>query len=279
MPIYSSYTYGCGGYGDFIRSLFAFFVYCTENNIKHILYIPNHPLNQCFECITENLSYPVKKYIDMGNYDKELIIAELNRCSDENYNIIIYSNTFNFVSFELLKKYTFEFKIFLKLSDAVKHRIDTLKNQINNIEYTAIHIRCGDKFMECNSQCINDDIRIDPAQDILYKKLTKSINYLKNNYNLPICLFTDVQSLKEKLCKQYDLLCFNTEIHHTACTSNKENAFIDSVVEFELLGQSKAIIKFTNTGFAFWSAFINNIPLFIYDDVTDEIVPFIDLKY
>jgi hypothetical protein len=279
MPVFSLYTYYSGGYGDFIRSLLAFFAYCKENNIEHKLYIPNHPMNKCFECITENLNYPNKAFIDMSKYDTKLITDELDKCKDETCNVIIRSNTFDFVSNELLKKYASEFKTFLKFSDIVKNKIVMLSNQINNIEYTSIHIRCGDKFMECISQCTKDDIRINPKDEMLHKKITKAINYLKINYNLPICIFTDVQSLKNKICDQYGLFCFNTEIHHSACYGGSDNGFIDTVAEFELLGKSKAIIKFSNTGFAYWSAFINDVPLFIYDDTKDDIVPFANLKY
>jgi len=275
MTVYSSYTYNEGGYGDFIRSLLAVFVYCKENNIEHKLYIPTHPMKECFECITNELNYPIKSYIDCNN---NFLVNKLNKCKDSNYSVIIRSNKFDFISFDLLKKYTCEFKKFIKLSDSVKQRIIHLNNQINNVEYVSIHIRCGDKFMECNSQCIYNDVRINPSQNILFKKLEATIDHLKTNYNLPICIFTDVKSLKDKICSQYKLIGFNTEIHHTASTSNKEAAFIDSVAEFELLGKSKVIVKFTNTGFAFWSAFINDVPLYICND-NNEIIPFINLKY
>ena len=270
--------YSGEGFGDFIRSLFAIFVFCKENNIEHKLYIPEHPLNKCFDCITEKLDYPLKKFRDYGQKpDNKEILAELNKGKDPNYNIIIYSNIFTFVPIDLLKKYTSEFKSFLKLSDVVKQRIITLKNQINNVEYTAIHIRCGDQFMESGGRCVADN-RISPHQDLLFRKLIKIINYLKITYNLPICVFTDTKSLRDKICKEYDLLSFNTTIHHIATQNSNINAYIDTIAEFELLGEAKAIIKLASTGFAYWSAFIHDVPLFICDDITHKIVPFEDLK-
>lgn len=273
MPIFMSYTYNQGGYGDFIRSYLAIFVYCKLNGIDIYLYIPDHPLNRCFKCITNYLNYPIKTFIDCHSSH---LVWELEQCKNPNYNVIIYSNKFDFIPFDTLKTYVDEFKSNVVLSDTVINKI----NLLYNIEYVSLHIRFGDKFMECNSQCIHDDIRVDPSnKSVLHKKLESSIMFLKNNFpELSICLFTDVQSMKEKLCKEYNLISFNTEIHHTASISNKENAFVDSVVEFELLGKSKAIVKFSNTGFAFWSAFINQTPLFICNDSCD-VIPFNDLKY
>ena len=278
MTIYSSYTYNQGGLGDFIRSLFAFFVYCKENNIDHQLYIPDHPLNKCFVCITNKLDFPIKNFVDTDRRcDTKLVVEELEKCKNMDYNVIVRSNKFDFVSFDKLKNYANQFKTSLQLSDIVKQRIINLKNEINNCDYTVIHIRCGDKFMECNSQCTDDDIRVNPNSNVLYNKLEKIIEFLKTNYDLPICIFTDVQSLKNNLCNHFKSLGFNTEIHHTASTSDKDNAFIDSVAEFELLGQAKAIVTMSNTGFSFWSAFINNVPLFFYDNV--DVVKFTNLIY
>ena len=291
MTIYTSYTYNSGGYGDFIRSFLAVFVYCKQNGMDHELYIPNHPLNQCFkdsehiqsiQC-TEHIEY-VQKSLQTGYYincNSSDLFNLLEQCKIHNYSVIIISNKFDFISFDTLKLYVNDFKNFIKLSEPVLNRIDNLLNSINNTAYTSIHIRFGDRFMECNSQCIFDDIRVDPSNQILFDKLETSIKYLKDTYNLPICLFTDVQSFKTVLCERYDLIGFKTEIHHTASTSDKDDAFIDSVVEFELLGKSKAIIKFANTGFAFWSAFINNVPLLICGNEIDDfsITPFNDLKY
>ena len=280
MTVYSTYYYKSEGYGDFIRSLLAVFVYCKENNIEHKLYIPDHPLNKCLECLTEKLDYPNKTFVIIGECDTKPIVDELNRCKNPNYNVIIYSNIYTFVSLELLKKYVGEFREFLKLSDAVKQRIVALKNQINNVDYTAIQIRCGDKFMECHAFSGNDN-RVDPHQDILYRKLAKTIDYLKINYTspsapngLPTCIFTDVKSLRDRVCGQYGLLCFDTEIHHMGSKSDNDNVFIDTVAEFELLGEAKTVIIFSPTGFAYWSAFIHDVPLFICDDLTHKIVPF-----
>lgn len=278
MTIYTSYTYNLGGYGDFIRSLLAVFVYCKQNNIDHQLYIPNHPISECFECIK---SFEPPLYLQTGYYvdcASSHLVDLLEQCKNPEYSVIIISNKFDFIPFDTLKLYVDDFKNFIKLSEPVLNKITSLQNSINNTEYTSIHIRFGDRFMECNSQCIYDDIRVDPTNKILFDKLESSIKYLKDNYNLPICLFTDVQSFKTILCERYNLIGFDTEIHHTASTSDKKDAFIDSVTEFELLGKSKAIIKFANTGFAFWSAFINSVPLYICNDNLD-ITAFNDLKY
>ena len=277
MTVYTSYTYNQGGYGDFIRSIFAVFVYCKINNIEHKIYIPDHPLNKSIESVKEKLNYPVLKFVD--NYHTNApMLYELNKCNDKDYNTIIYSNQFDFIPFNVLELYKNEFKNFIKFTPEFKQRMITLKNQINNVEYVAIHIRCGDKFMECNSQCVNNYL-INPNSERLLKIFEKTIEYLKQNYNLPICLFTDVKTLKDKLCKKYDVLSFDTEIHHVASSNNKENAFIDPIAEFELMGEAKAIVKLANSGYVYWTAFIHDVPLFKYNSKTDTIIPYIQLNY
>jgi hypothetical protein len=289
MTIYSSYTYNAGGFGDFIRSLLAVFVYCKLNNIEHKLFIPNHPLNTCFEnCLTvlpekhnnNNQQIIIKPFITTHSW---LMLRELEICKNHNpnYSIIIISNNFDFIDPYTLKKYTSEFKDYFKFSKQVFSRVTNLYNleNIKDKEYVSIQIRCGDKFMECSSQCIYDDIRVDPNNQELFDKLERSIKYLKTIFgpNILICLFTDVQSLKEKICKEYGLIGFKTEIQHTASISNNNNSYIDTVAEFELLGRSSTIIFFSNTGFAYWSAFINNVPLLICTET--DIVPFESLRY
>ena len=277
MTIYTTFLYNKYGYADFLRGAFSIFVFCKLNNIENKIYIPNHNLNKCIECLTDKLDYPMKGFVYYGvNPSVEMLVNELNKCKNPEYNVIIYTNFFDYVSFDILKKYIKEFKDFLKLKPIVKERIENLKQTCS--EYTAIHIRCGDKFIECENLSHNS-ICIDPRDNKLFINLEKIIEYLKEKYNLPICIFTDVKSLKNKICNKYNLIGFNTEIHHITAFSNNEYAFIDTLAEFELLGNSKEIVKMTNTGFVYWTAFINEVPLFIYNIEKNTIDPYIKLKY
>ena len=56
MPLIHTYNYGDGGIGDFLRSVFAYFVFCKKNNINYYLYIQDHPFERCFK----NQSIPIE---------------------------------------------------------------------------------------------------------------------------------------------------------------------------------------------------------------------------
>lgn len=273
MTIYSLYTYNSGGYGDFIRSLFAIYVYCKKNNIDHKIYIPSHPLNKCIKCITEIINYPTKIFIDCNS---KLLFNELELCKNPNYNVIILSNKFDFITFEELKLYIDDFRKYVILTDTVITRINGLNKQIDNRDYVSIHIRCGDKYIESGGQ--NDLYISNPEDPKVYKRLEKSIEYMNKEYNLPIVIFSDNKTLRNTIATKYNLLQFNTEIGHTATHGNTDTYYIDAIAEFELIGKSKSIIIFYTTGFVYWSAFFNNVSIYICDN-NENIFQFEKLIY
>lgn len=263
MTIYFSYNYNQGGYGDFIRSYFAFYVFCKIYNINLELYIPTHPLNKCIKCKTDILNYEIK-YFMYGNFHLNLVMEELEKCKNSDYNVIIYSNAYQIVSYDDLNKYRSEFLDLFIYTDVINDKVKNLTKNLEFLheegEYTSIHVRCGDMYMECASQCINDDNRLNPKSDVIDEKIKLSINFLEK-FELPIFLFTDVQSFKNDISKKYNLKTFDVNIIHLASIAEFES-IVETIAEFILLGKSKHIIMLSQTGFAFWAAFLYNKPLY-----------------
>lgn len=278
------------GLGDTIRSVFAFFVYCKKNDIPFLLYLKDSKLRDyIIDSFEKN-----KKLVDLYLRDADGNELELDsdRIPKTEYFIdvndrlnkfledikddiggmyVVCSNLFDFVSFEELSKYKREFLDFLQFKRIVLNRVDKIYNSFKD-DFTAIHIRCGDRFMN-RINCFGDS-RMTPNK--AYGKSLKIMKLLKKKYKLETFIFTDNYYLKDRFKNN----TFDTKIGHLV-TSNDDDEILDSIVEFVLLGFSAATVILINSGFSFWSSFIYNVPLYIYDEETDTLKEFFtkDLKY
>ena len=278
------------GLGDTLRSIFAFFVYCKINDIPFFLYLNDSKLkNYISDSFEKN-----KKLVELllkdadGNrlelsserFPKTEFFIDVNDglkkflddVKDDNGGMyIVCSNLFDFVTFEQMSKYKKDFLLFLKFKKVVLERVDTLYNTIED-DFTAIHIRCGDKYMD-NINCFGDE-RIKP--NVAYGRVLNIMNYLKQKFGLKVMIFTDNNYLKTRFSQN----TFNTKIGHTVTTNNTDE-LLDAVVEFVLLGFSVSTVTLTNSGFSFWPSFIYDVPLFMYIHEDEELKEFLvsDLKY
>lgn len=260
MTVIHTYCYGDGGFGDFIRSVFAYYVYCKIHNIEFYWYIENHPFQSFFE--NDNISLENSElFFNVGSYNKStqdfLELIKTNK--DKKY--IVRSNVFNFIDFETLKEYRESFRNYLlnKIKKDLKDRIDFLRP---SEDFSCVHLRCGDYFMPIIN--IQSDMRID------FSKLENKIKKLEGNH----VIFSDSSQIKnfiKKIRSEWTIL--DTHIHHTA-VNGPYNGHLDSIAEFFIMGLSKKIIVFSNSGFSFWSSFIFDVPLF-----NDDNTPFTNLNF
>ena len=287
MPLIFTYKYGCGGIGDFLRSVFAFYVFCKKNEINFYLYFDDHPFKYCFkeQEIPDNFKINLKTLVNvpgLRNYEDIKIILQKLR-ENKNNNYIILSNTFDFVSFEELEENRKSFLEFLNLSELVKERIIELKKNFDN-NYSVIHIRCGDMFMK--TQNIICDGRLNPNSEELIEDIIKICFVLQKQKEQKIILMTDSDILKNNLKNNEEtreLLTFlETNIYHTSLKGN-EKGIIDSFIEFIIMGNSKTNVQFSNSGFSFWSSFIFDVPLYKVSKENESIelvrIKNEDLKY
>ncbi len=297
MVVIHSYKNGYGGLGDVIRSMFAYFVYFKINNIEHYyLDFSETDLKHCFDN-TVPLNYKkirnTRMFIHIGSSSTQEHKKALELLKSEgsltNKLFIIYSNIFDFIDVKELRKHTVDFMNFLQFSMAVKNRAAEILDLSSIMEcgsgsgsrsnFAAIHVRCGDAFMEKTN--IQSDSRITPNSAV--NKIEYIIKFLKETKDyseLPIVLFTDNTSLKNK-CGILGITSLSTKVHHTSlATSNPKEleGLVDSAAEFLLLTKSKCVVSIKDSGFSYWSSFLGSVPLYKLND-ENEVVVFDKLKY
>ncbi len=293
MVLIHRYNNDCG-LGDTMRSMIAFFGICKENNIEYFLDFSETNLKYCFnnvigpkyvgykffsikEVRISNL-IDVKTVVEMKNFIAYII-------ANKDKTIVIQSNEFDFMPMTDIKKYTKEFLEFLQISDSVKKRLKEVLESAGLEEgnYNAIHVRCGDAFM--NKKKVHADSRISPYSAV--DKVIKAVEFLKkrdpqNASSVPNVLFTDNELLRKRNIIMGTTV-LDTNIFHTAIHSSEESdklGAIDAVVEFLLMAHSKCIVAIKHSGFSFWPAFFYDIPLYQFD-INNNIFPFdkMNLKY
>jgi len=286
MPLIHSYTHGNGGLGDFLRSLFAYYVYCKIHEIPYYLFIKGHPFEFCFKQIPIPEMYlkDLKTFRDVGSSSDKQTEDILNRIKKE--NCLVISNKFDFIHMDLLKKHRTDFLKFLELTDPVNTRIKFLMNfyNLDELSFNSIHIRLGDKLMK--NVNVASDIRIKDNTSF-NNDFSLGLKFLRSNK--PIVIFTDNTNLKNQLKINktikidphtvIDVTLLDTSIEHTALHNIDTISAIDTIAEFYIMGLSENIVTLSSSGFSFWSSFLFNRDLYRVSD--GRVVPFLetDLKY
>lgn len=278
------------GLGDTIRSVFSFFVFCKMYDIPFLLYLKDSKLkNYIYDSFEKNKKL---EELYLKDTDGNILSLDSDRIPKTEFFIdvndglneflqdmredtgsmyVVCSNLFDFVSFEVLSMYKKDFLHFLQFKSNVLDKVNKLYGSFND-DFTAIHVRCGDKYMS-KINCFGDS-RLAPNKAL--NKINSVIKILKKKYGLEVKIFTDNYYIKNRFIQN----TFNTNIGHTVVTDN-EDEILDSIVEFVLLGLSAATVMMTNSGFSFWTSFIYDVPLYKYDDENDNISEFLtrNLKY
>jgi len=272
------------GLPEYLRSVFSYYVFCQMNNIIFYFNNEGHPYEVCFTraMIPYEHIKDAKVLVDIS--EKEAKASPVSSVSaktqeiletikdNKDKNFIIKSNVYGFVPVASLKKYRDVFVSFLDISQLLKNNINRLMG--SNVQYSCIHIRTGDKYMD--RPVVKDDKRIAPDVDLLC-----SIKYLIENVikDDKIILITDSNLLKQ-MCKEHisnKLIILDTNIFNTALVKKEINGFnyiavvnsvIDTVSEFIILGLSSAnytITGPTGSSFSYVPSFLFNVPYYTLD--------------
>lgn len=266
MAIIHSYIYNSGGISDFLRSVFAYYIFCKKNNIEYYLKIDDHPFKFCFkeQYIPNECLNNVKYFIDLNSsktQKTENFLQYIKNNKTENFYVI--SNVFDFILLSDFITFKKEFINFLNIEDIVCDTVNNLllSNNLENTKYNSIHIRLGDKYMK-NGQ-VNTDERININN--IYNEIDDGINFLNNiNPNIPIILFSDNLDVKKNITNKYNnIITLDTNIHHTASKTNNDLiGTIETLSEFIIIGMSNNIYSVSRSGFSFFSAFLYDIPFY-----------------
>ena len=232
-----------GGVGDYIKYFIYLLELCIRNNIRLHYLINNILIEKYIRLKYEKMYISIDKITNSINLDK-LNLDELNY------------NTYYLVRPHLLY-HIFTYDNYIIPNEIFYFHNDIILNThklLNINEYISIHVRLGDKFLEINNeyiQCKNDVREFDE---------NKLFDFIQNNYNNNIILFTDNKEYKLKLKNKYDkIIILDTNIGHTALINTTEEQVLDTITEFYIMSNSKYIYISTHTGFSIMAAKFNNI--------------------
>jgi len=239
------------GLGDTIRSLFSYFILSRKIGFKIYYDFSGQNLGHCFLANTDHKCTKDCKFFKdfskgpIKTHEFINFLTIVSKYPKESHLFHVRSNhCFDVVPYKDLhkKENTEAFMKWLKLTPELEARIKhfTPKGKEGTpLKYTALHIRCGDKFMQ-NGPCVGDS-RLNP--------MDKSINLLVENLTTKekIILFTDNDELKNK----YRKYCLDTKAIHIGQKA-VPTSVIDTVSEFFLVGMATRIVAPIRSGFSYW---------------------------
>ena len=236
-----------GGLGDFFKYLIFLLNFCIRHNIKFKLII-DHPIKDYIkfkhpQMIMDKSNYP-KGVHHVANFDE--IKASKNKyftvCDNIMYKYNVYQN---------LKK--IKLRDLFTFSDAVNKKA---KSYTQDKEYSSIHLRLGDKFIENDKnyvKCKNDQRTFDE---------NKLYDYIEHHKNDMMYFFCDNDPYRQKIKKMFNFINItNLKIRHISLTDTTDDECFNAVVEFAIMTNSKLIVAVSRSGFSILAASFNNVPL------------------
>jgi hypothetical protein len=285
--LYIGYRPEVGGIGDFVYILFQYYYFLNERcggvSDGITICIPNHPLNHCIKCVTEEPpNIPIVNIIahSMVSADFITFYRKYKRGSGDGGSggdALIYSNMNNFL--HLCVKYAPKSKIAVLKRD-FRERIFMFTPFIQNradklfagagagasplgAQFYAIHVRCGDAVLRGGGGGA-------PPQEI-ENKFARGVEFLRARGGggattppPPVFIFTDNKNYRNYLAQAYDCFYVSTEIVHIADDAATKTAIIDTFTEFVLLSRATAIFTVVNSNFSRVAAFIFDVPIYTF---------------
>jgi len=225
---------GEGGIGDYVKFYMIILTKCMCNNIKLYLKINN---------------LEIEKYIKL-KYDFLYIssdeISKLKNVTIEKARHYYHNDKY---TGDILLNEIFYFDNIVKTN--VKHLLPSLP-----INYTSIHLRLGDKFLETDKQyvlCKNDTRAF--SSEKLYK-------FIEDNKDKNIIFFCDNNNQKLKFKNIYKNIIISTsQIGHTSLSNTTNKQILDAITDFYILSNSQLIYSASCSGFSEMASKFNNIKL------------------
>jgi hypothetical protein len=273
------------GLGDFIRGCYFLLQFCEKYNFQTNILI-NHPISMFLKKFynTFNLNTNLFNVItacpnnnwkdttlDSSNY-----MVSYNKDNDFIYNFIHYLhtiNTSNDTSNENVYIYNVMFpyniisdnhRIYMREifepNDEMIAYINKVLNDIgyNKYEYSLIHIRSGDKYLN------NANSQLNP--DYIKNIINELFTLIQSNMNTKFLLIADNNQIKSCLIKYFPRLrtIFKDISHLGEGTILEKEKVKNTMLDFYLLSYSNSIHSYTSnphgSGFSHWCAETYNIP-------------------
>ena len=233
-----------GGIGDYIKFFSYLFYYCIKNDIR-------------MYCLTGNLldSHIKLKYNQMYITSDKIINpvmrpSSLDDMNDCNVHYIVFpTSMYSYSVYDNI----YSINDIFYFTDKVKENANTYCNLSN---YISIHIRLGDKYLDCDPK---DNI-IDPHHEKEFDE-NKLFKLIENNKYKKIIFFCENTKYKLKLKEKYDFITIlNIKIGHTALGVINEEEFLNTITEYYIMTRSEMIYSNAESGFSITASKFYDIP-------------------
>ncbi len=231
---------GNGGIGDYITAFMIILTYCMDNNIKLYKKINNIEIEKYIKLNYDCLNYTTDQISNLRKFEI--------KTPDQYYNDKRHNDKWHY-------NYNVNINEVFYFDDVIKMNVkNILPFSIN--EYISIHLRLGDKYLECDNKYIKKkkDVRTF-SEEKLYK-------FIEDNYEKNIIFFCDNNEYKLKIKNKYNNITItNGEIGHTSLVNTTTKQTLDTVTEFYLLTNSQLIYAASQSGFNIIASKFKNIKL------------------
>jgi len=284
------------GLGDFLRGCYCLFQYCDIHNYKYDVLI-NHQIAKYLK----NTQSFFDRYPDITTDKYKNIFNNIVKFENSNFNtnilpnnIVSYKNnpsfdkafenyikskvTFNKKNFiytiaypNIHRKITQEHRIYIQkimecnddVINDVKYILSTL--QLENSNYTLIHIRCGDKYLIPGYTQPKHLSNYKDTKKILFNRVKNELSAVCNP-SVKYLLLADNNYIKKEVVTAFPFIkTWYHEICHMGEGQNvKDISAKNNLVDFNLISKSSNIISYTvyehGSGFSKWCAETYSIP-------------------
>jgi hypothetical protein len=243
------YKYHVGGLGDMMTGIIWSYYITKKFNYELKIYYNNHPFINYFDnhITTEEKDEYNPIYFNFMNNEGWDKILHLEKMMEENRNIIVNINTYGKHSDEIINDDISSYNI-INLLRPNKIVIQKLTKYIPSFPYKMIHIRFGDKYLnKYDNDCLND-VRSD--ENNIKNKMNEILSKICDAKN--IYLSCDSIDKQLEYCELYNIknLCLTKQHCSYRNMNNDETGYLDSVIEFIIIGLSDEIIAITLSGYS-----------------------------
>ena len=244
-----SFSIGDGGIGDAIKFFMHALMLCKKYSIT-LRYLQH--------------GIPLEKYIKLCDptiYISKSELTVTRSISEDEFANIINDGVYNIVTpYTFYGSFSYDL-INIPIQDVFYFSSEIIENSKrlshNLKDYTSIHLRLGDKYLETDIayiQCPND------VREFSEKSL---FDYIEKNYTNPLLFFCDNQAYKTFIHSKYPFTyILDTCIGHTGLHNTTESQIIDTISEFYILTNSKQIVSISKSGFSVIASKFKPIPIF-----------------
>jgi hypothetical protein len=243
-----NFILGRGGIGDCVKYFMYALILCIKYEYRLYYKINNLPIEKYIK-----LKYP-KMYIKTEDISNVRDVGENDfpYITEEDFNFVhplVFFSNYRDKWIDINIQDVFEFS-----AEVLQNSHNLLKENITN--YISIHLRMGDKFLECDKNYIRC------PTDARHYLENRIFNCIEQNKDKNIIFFCDNNSYKLKIKSKYNnVFITDCDIGHTNHFNTTDKQTLDTITDIFLMAHSEKIYYASSSGFSAVAAKFKNIPL------------------